>query len=180
MAVGTFGFDIEGLRELDNALKQLPKSLRKPTMVRAMRKSLEPTKALAVANCPYDPADNWHGKHLRDTLEISTRLNRSQRRQSGRLPDSVEVFMGSSSPLAHLVEFGTAERFRDSKAGTGSTGRMPANPFLTRAWDATKAGAFDILKTQLWQEIAKTAKRVAKKAAKGTLSVKVQREILDL
>lgn len=179
MAVGQgFQLEVQGVRELQQALMMLPKSLRRTPLTNALKKAGEPTRALAAANCPRSAVDD-DGKHLADTIRTTPMLNRNQRKQHKRMADGVEVFIGSTSPLAHLVEFGTAERFRKGvQTGTGATGRMPAMPFLTRAWDSTKEGALAIIKAELWKEILAAAKRVRKRAEKGTLSVKAQRELL--
>lgn len=178
MAGQAFTFSVEGVAELNRVLTQLPKSMRRTPLTNALKKAAAPTRDLAVANCPRSAVDD-DGKHLADTIEVSPRLNPNQKRQHQRLGDAVQVFVGSTSPLAHLVEFGTAERFRKKiQSGTGATGRMPANPFLTRAWDATKGQALEIIKIELWQEVRKAVQRLVGRAERGTLSVKVQRELL--
>lgn len=177
MAGQALSFSVEGVAELNRILTQLPKSMRRTPLTNALKKAGEPTRALAAANCPRS-AGGADDKPLADTIEVSPRLNPNQKRQHQRLADAVQVFVGSTSPLAHLVEFGTAERFRPVATGSGSTGRMPANPFLTRAWDATKDQALGIIRTELWQEVRKAVQRLVRRAEKGTLSVKVQRELL--
>ena len=167
-----FRYEIDGLQELQTALLQLPKQLRRSVLTKALTTAAQPTLALARANVP--DSGVAHKNKLRDTLHVSTKLNKNQRRGRGRLADGVEVFIGSTAPHAHLVEFGTAERYR--KSG-GSTGVMPAKPFLTQAWDATKGEALEILKLELWREMVKAARRLARRAAKGTLSIRTMREM---
>src|SRR5690606_2344940 len=66
----------------------------------------------------------------------------------------VEVFVGAGPvPHAHLQEFGTAHH--------------GPQPFARPAWDAAKGGAIDTVKSEMWSEIEKAAKRLARKAAKA-------------
>lgn len=67
----------------------------------------------------------------------------------------VLVRIAVTAPHAHLVEFGTAERFH--KSGK-SVGAMPANPFVRRAWDGTGMAALGTIKTVLTSEVARAAK----------------------
>ncbi len=68
----------------------------------------------------------------------------------------VLVKVAVTSPHAHLVEFGTVERFH--KSGK-SVGRMPANPFIRPAWDSSGEAALTTIKTTLAREVAKAAKK---------------------
>ena len=168
MAGQAFGFQITGLRELDGLLKQLPRAMSNTVMRNALKKAGEPTRAAGEANAPVEAGG------LKESIQLSAQLNRNQRRGRPRIKEGAEIFIGSTSPLGHLVEFGTAERYR--KSG-GSTGVMPAKAFMTQAWDATKDGALEILRKELWAELAKAVKRLRKRAEKGTLSIKAMREM---
>lgn len=191
-------FRIDGLAETLNALKELPKAMQRTPILNALKKAGEPTRALAAATAP--ESSEPHAKKLKDTIIISTRLRASQKVKRGLRArrDVVEVYVGSTSPVAHLVEFGTVERFRtgamkrwwmkkhgrgDVERGLkrpgylGSTGHMPGSPFMTRAWDSTKAGALDITRRELWNEVVKAARRLRKRAEKGTLSIRTMREM---
>ena len=161
-------YRIDGLRELESALKQLPRSMSKTVVRNALKKAGEPIRAAGEANAPVAAGG------LKESIQLSTTLNRNQRRGRWRLKEGAEVFIGSTSPLGHLVEFGTAERYRKSGA---STGVMPAQPFLTQAWDATKDEALDILKIELWRQLQKAAKRLARRAANKTLGIRTMREM---
>jgi HK97 gp10 family phage protein len=67
---------------------------------------------------------------------------------------SVEVFAGAGViPHAHLQEFGTVNH--------------GPQPFARPAWDSNKGRALETIRNDLGDEIAKAAKRLAKKAAKG-------------
>lgn len=165
-----FSFELQGLKELDDMLRQLPKTMSKAVLRKGLQKAAVPTREAAIGNVPQGET----GK-LKESIKIATRLKRSQRR--GRLPrkDAVEVFVGSDAPHAHLVEFGTKERYRDSG---GRTGRMPEAPFLSQAWERTRHQALDIFANQTAEELEKAAKRLRKRAEKGTLGKKAIRELL--
>jgi len=162
-----FSFDID-FQGLDEALKQLPKTYSRTVLRNALKKAGKPIQEVAKANAPVDEGD------LQKSIMISTKVRgRRVRAKTGAI-----VFVGSTAPHAHLVEFGTVERFKKSKnafsraynTGGASTGKMPANPFFTHAWDRTKKIAYNILKVELWSELERASKRLAKRAAKGTLS----------
>jgi len=133
--------------------------------------------------------------YLKNSIGVSTKLIPSQRR--GRVLDRsrVEVYMGSTAPHAHLVEFGTQARYRGMKSvrrggttrkgikkwgvrrtewqATGnkisSTGTMPAKPFLRIAWEAGKMNALSAFGDEMWKELLKAVRRLRKKAERGTL-----------
>ena len=190
MARGSFSFNLTGLKETMDALEQLPTvSMQKGAIRNALKAAGQPIAEAAREGAPYDPRVTKgfeKSKHLRDTISVSTSLKASQRR--GRFDKSVvTVYVGSSSPHAHLVEFGTTERTLDEPRTVNiggnvvtitTTGRMSPNPFLRTAWDMNKEKAVEILGRELWEQIAKAARRLAKKAQKGTLTAGQARGLL--
>lgn len=169
-AQAAFSFELQGLKELDSMLKQLPKRMGKTVLRNALKKAAIPIRDAAKANVPRGPTGN-----LEESITIATQLKKGQRRRKIREKDTVEMFVGSTAPHAHLVEFGTVERFRK---GGGATGEMPASPFLTNAWDATKNEALDILRKEILTELVKAAERLRKRAIKGTLGKRMVEELL--
>lgn len=89
---------------------------------------------------------------------------RAARRGGAQGQGRVVITIGSTSPHAHLVEFGTVERFH--KSGK-STGVMPMNPFIRPAWDAAAPGLVHQIKGILAEEIERTSARLARKKAKA-------------
>lgn len=170
-AQAAFSYELEGLKELDTMLRQLPKAMGKTVLRKALKKAAIPIRDAAKEKVPRGPTGN-----LEESITIATRLTKSQRRGQIRQKDTVEVFVGSTAPHAHLIEWGTVERFR--KGSRGATGKMPAVPFLTRAWDATKKEAWNILKKELANELVKAAERLRKRAVKGTLGKRQVKELL--
>jgi len=163
MANKAFNFELHGMKELMDAMEQLPTMSMKKTVVRnALKKAALPIKEAAKANAQSLPFDN---KAIVDSIKTGTSLKKSQRGRQDR--SRVTVYVGSSHPLSHLFEFGTAERF--TKAGA-ARGYIPPMPFLRQAWDSNKKIALSRLKEELWKALEKSAKLLAKKAAKGTLT----------
>ena len=133
---------VEGLRELDAALSELPKATSRNVMRRAGIKALEPMAEEMRRRVPVDSGD------LKEGIAVSTRNPRRNRRQS-----EVEVYAGPGRhPQAHLREFG----------GDGN----PPEPYVRPAWDGGKTELLDTVKQDLWSEIEKAAARLAKKAAR--------------
>ena len=142
---------VEGLRELDAALGELPKATGKNVLRRVLRKRAEP-----LANQMRDMAPVDEG-HLRDSIGIGTRLTRRQQSLHRKMfrddRASVEMFVGAGGvPQAHLREFGG-----DSAA---------PHPFARPAWDANKGPILDGLSADLWDEIQKAATRLARRQAR--------------
>ena len=166
MASPAFKFEIVGLKECMDALEQLPTVSMKKTVVRnALKKAAVPIKDRAKENANGIPIDN--PGVIAESVKIGTSLKKSQRGRTER--DRVTVYVGSNSNLAHLFEFGTAERYKKSGAYTGY---IPPMPFMREAWDSKKKVSLDILKEELWKALEKSARLLARKAERGTLTAK--------
>ena len=170
---GSFSFELRGVKELTRLLDQLPTVAMKKTVLRnALKKAGNPIAEAAKANVPVVTG------RLRDSITVSPSLKPSQRK--GRQNRSaVTVYVGSSSPLAHLVEFGTVERilkeprqvfFNGRWAVIRTTGYTSPNPFLRTAWDSTKRVALKVFAEEMKNELYKSARRLAKRAAAGKLT----------
>jgi len=160
-----FKFEIKGLKEIMHTLDQLPTESMKKTAVRnALKKA-----ALPIEDAARENARNikMKSQEIADSIKTSTSVKRSQRKKADR--SRVTVYVGSTHPLSHLFEFGTAQRFTERGAYRGF---IPAMPFLRPAWDSNKKIALDRIGEELWKEIQKAARRLAKKAEKGTLTKK--------
>lgn len=142
---------VSGLKELDEALSQLPKATAKAVLRRIGIRALAPVIATAKTLVPVDDGD------LRDSLKVTTKLSRRQQSiQNKALAQgkaSVQLFAGASAlPHAHLVEFGTSA--------------MAAQPFMRPAWDQQKSAVLKMISDELGGEITKTAARIARRAAR--------------
>jgi HK97 gp10 family phage protein len=166
MAQPAFKFELHGLKECMDALDQLPTLSMKRGVVRnALKKAAIPIKDRAKENAQGIKIEN--PGVIAESIKVGTSLKKSQRGRAER--DRVTVYVGSSHPLAHLFEFGTSQRY--TKKGAYS-GYIPPMPFLREAWDSQKKVSLDILKDELWKALQKSARLLAKKAAKGTLTAK--------
>lgn len=146
---------IEGLRELEKALAELPKATGKNVLRRVLLKRGQPLADAMEAKAPDDPATG--GMDLKTSIGVSTKLSKRQaglhRKMFKDDKASVEVFVGAGPvPHAHLQEFGTINH--------------GPQPFARPAWDSGKGPLLAGLKDDLWSEVEKAAKRLAKKQAR--------------
>lgn len=167
MAMPPVRLELEGAKELEAALRELPTAaLRKATIQRAFRKAGAPI--IAAANALLPP----NARRVGLMVEIKPRLSRRQRRGQPPAKDAVEMFLGvGPSRLSHLFEFGTEARFTKGKGKKRKVkgayrGRMIAQPYLRPAWDGGSRKMFDDFGKILWKDIEATAKRYARRQAK--------------
>jgi HK97 gp10 family phage protein len=167
---------VSGLKELDRALGELPKSVAKATLVRTLKKAGEPIARAARAAAPIDDGT------LRDSIVVSARLKnkvgmaefgaalkaglgigaaRSALRDARRAAGGgsfAEMYVGPSLGkgvlrYAHLQEFGTSKH--------------AAHPFMRPAWDSEKDNALNIIRRELGNEIMAAARRVGRSKRYG-------------
>jgi HK97 gp10 family phage protein len=137
---------VEGLKELDEALTELPKATARNVIQRAFVKAIAPMEAQAKSLAP-----RRTGK-LAESINFGTRLSRRQKRLHKKESD-VEFFVGAAAlPHAHLQEFGTVHH--------------APHPFMRPAWDSNKMGALNTVAAFLRDEIEKARVRLARKAAR--------------
>jgi HK97 gp10 family phage protein len=142
---------VEGLRELDKALKELPQATGKAALRRVLKKAGEPIAQQAEAAAPVLTGQ------LRASIGVGTKLTKRQgslhRKMFRDDKAAVEIFVGAGGlAQAHLREFGGDD--------------AAPQPFMRPAWDANKMAALKTVKTELWTEIKKSAARLARKAAR--------------
>lgn len=140
---------VEGFRELDAALGDLPKATAKNAMRRVLIKAATPIAEEAARLAPKFSGD------LRDSIAASTKLSKRQARQNRKDPSRsyVEVYAGAGAlPQAHLREFGADHHAPE--------------PFMRPAWDGGKDAALAGIKDDLANEIDNAAKRLARKQAR--------------
>lgn len=156
-----------GFNELDEALRQLPKTMSRSVLLKALKKAAKPSLRKGRAEAPKGQGD------LADSVDVRP----MRRRRYG-----VEVALGPNAPHAHLVELGTRPRVtiiakkRALSDGTEifgvrvENGAMKPNRFWTRSWEMTKMEDLQILGDSIWEELFKAAERLGKKASVGRLS----------
>lgn len=165
-------FRVEGLREMEEALKEFPRSTTRGILRKALADGLQPIVDQAESQAPVASG------HLRDSHMVGTKLSARQqsahRRWAGTTPvrtprgwrsapsKSVFVF-GGPGPLAQatLQEWGTADH--------------PPQPYMRPAWDGKKQEGVGIFMKRMAdhleaakQRLARKAARLAKKLQKGT------------
>lgn len=148
---------VEGMAELDKTLDALGEVAAKRVLVRIGKKALQPVADEAYALAPDDP--KTQGKDLKSSIGVGTQLSKNQaklRRKAIRAGDEkffAEVYAGAGPvPHAHLQEFGAKGD--------------PPQPFMRPAWDSNKDQVLETIKRDLGDEIMKTARRQAARAAK--------------
>lgn len=160
-------FKIEGLRELEDALKELgDEKVRKAAARRALVRAAKPLAEEIQANAPVAKG------HLRRSVRIGSpgnvggaefaRVLRgggsrddavAAMREVRRSKSGVEIAVGPGrNPQAIFQEFGTEHH--------------APQPFVRPAWESQQDGMVEAIKAELWADIEKTAKRAANKAAR--------------
>jgi len=171
MAKPAFKFELHGMKELMDAMDELPTmSMKKGVVRNALKKAALPIKEAAKANAQSLPFDN---KAIVDSIKVGTSLKKSQRGRQDR--SRVTVYVGSSHPLSPLFEWGTSERFTKTGAARG---HISPHPFLRGAWDANKKIALGRIGEEMWKAILKSAKLLSKKAQRGTLTAGQKRGLM--
>ena len=136
---------VEGLKELEKALLQLPRATARNVGFRTLLKAGKPMADLWQRLAP-----KFKG-HLKRSGGIGTRLTSRQAKQHPKR-DPVEVYIGPNNPAGVFQEFGTQDHV--------------AQPFMRPAWDQEKKPTLDRIVSILKSEIAKSAARAARKAAR--------------
>lgn len=143
---------VSGLRELDEALGQLPKSVGKAVLRRTLKKAGQPIADAAEAMAPVLTGE------LKISIGVGSKLTSRQSKLHRKMfkddRASVEMFVGAGGlAQATQSEFGNEHQ--------------AAEPFMRPAWDGNAGRALDIIANELGDEIMQAAKRLAKKAARG-------------
>lgn len=142
---------IEGLKQLDKALGELPKSTAKAVLRKVLKEAGEPVATAARVNAPRLTGN------LYEHTDYGTKLTRRQaslHRQAAKDDrDFAEGFVGTSDPAGMQDEFGNEHQ--------------AAQPWLRPAWDAQKNNALFIITHRLWVVIEEAAARLARRNGKG-------------
>jgi HK97 gp10 family phage protein len=142
--LGVATVKIEGLRELDRALAELPKATARNTIVRTLKKAAAPVRDAAQSNAPKLTGE------LEQDIIIGTKLTKRQSSEVRRAGKSfAEVYIGTDLSRGMFTNFGT---FKD-----------PAQMWFDRAWAGTQDEALVTIKFELGTEIEKSAARLRKK-----------------
>lgn len=142
----SFTVKVAGLKEVEASLKELKKSTARSVIRKALREGGE---VLARAARDLVPVDTGG---LRESIDVSSRLNRSQKAKHRKRADQ-EVFVGPDGrPQSITQEFGTYKE--------------PAQPYMRPAWDGNSKAAMTRISDALFVEVERAARRAAAKAIK--------------
>lgn len=139
-------FQVEGLKELDEALKELPKATARNVLLRTLKEQGQP---IATAGETYAPKLTGG---LAASYVVSTKLSRRQRKANKKESD-VEVYIGPAPSAKSIqTEFGNAHQ--------------AAEPHLRPAWDSNVGRVLMGIANSLSEQIEKARARLARKAAR--------------
>ena len=141
---------LEGFKELERALAQLPKATGKNVLRRVAKAALDPVADMAANAAPH------RSGRLAYSITVSEQRTRRAKKRGPK--QGIEMAMGPAGGLGTL-QYASFDEF-----GTVDT---PAFGFMRQAWDNGSSGALDTVKSSLSAEIMKAAQRRARKAAKG-------------
>lgn len=144
-----------GFRELENALRQLPKATGKNVLRRVARGALEPMANMAAARAPHRTG------RLAFSISVSEKRTRraTVRKSNGRFRSDpstgITMAMGPAGGFGGALMYASFDEF-----GTVDT---PAFAYMRSAWDAGAAPALQYIIDNLKIEIDRAAMRYAKK-----------------
>lgn len=139
-------FKIDGLKELDDALKELPRATARNVLRRTLIQQGEPIRAEGERLAPKDTGG------LKRSYTVGTKLSRRQKSQNKKESD-VEVYIGPGPSAKSIqTEFGNAHQ--------------AAQPHLRPAFDSNVHRVLEGIKKDLADQIEKARERIARKAAR--------------
>lgn len=143
---------IDGLEELDRKLSRLPAVVARDILGASLEDGAELIRAQAEENAPRKRGN------LKDSIVLSD-VKRPKR-------DVAEIKVGidyTRCRIGHLVEFGTAPRFRFTSGRSGGqygyTGAVRPNPFMTRAYESKKHEAIRRIQKEIGERVERAARR---------------------
>lgn len=158
-----FSYSLDGARELEKSLMELPKAVAKGVLRQAAQKAMRPVldAALRYARSRVRVRTGRFANSFIINTKLTERQQRNARRYGGL--GNVNVYVGSTDPKAHLIEFGTHD--------------TPAHPVMRPAWEENKEEVFKLFCKNITQNLVKAARRLATRAIKGTLSAKERQSL---
>lgn len=145
-------FHIEGLKELDEALTELPKATARNVLRNTLKQEGQQIADAGEANAP-----RLSGK-LADSYTVGTKLSRRQRKLNKK-ESQVEVYIG---PTPHAKSVQTE---------FGNSHQAP-HPHLRPAWDGNVMKVLQGIKNTLAEKIEAARKRIARKAEREAAKLK--------
>lgn len=176
---------IEGFKELDNALKELPKATGKNCIRRALMRAALPIVMAAKAKAPVRPGSG----RLRDAILVTkvkftggaagkaafaeamragkTKAEAADAAREANIQAAEEA--GGAVPISGIAIIGVdyKKAFYAHFVEFGTV-KMSPKPFLRPAWDAGKYQAAQAIHDTLKEEIDKAVARIAKKTLRAS------------
>ena len=128
---------IKGDKELLRTLERLPQMVRADVLEAAARDAIEPMEKDYRGGAP-------------PTIARGVRTRVIEKKPTG-----VQIATGTKHPLAHIFEYGTKLRVRDSG---GITGRIRAKAFGRPAFDKNVHGVFRRIGDSLWKAVSRAGR----------------------
>lgn len=167
---------ISGLKELDKALGEMPKSTAKGVLMRTLRRAGQPIADSAKGFAAVDTGE------LKESIQVSSKVVNNVgkaefavamqlglgRRAAGAALRAARRADPGQSFAQVFIGPAKAQSKKDAiKRLVNEYGsiKMAAKPYMRPAWDANKNNTLTIIKSDLAREIQATAKRVAKRKA---------------
>lgn len=141
-------YKIEGMKEIDAVLKQMPEEFARKVGEAAVRKGGNVIRDRAIDYAP------------RDTGKLAESIYTVKQKVQG-FSVAFQVGMKRGAYYAIFTEFGTA--------------KQPAQRWFTRAFEDTKGAAFEKIIDELRKGLLRTSKRLAGKFSKSGLGAKKRR-----
>jgi len=181
----TVTLKVEGFKELETALKELPKATARNCIRRALVQAAAPIVASAKANAPARPGSG----RLREAIFLTKprftkgdagKAAYAEALRSGKSKGEAREALLSANVAAAAegggddITSGVAKIAIDyTKAHYAhfvefGTVKASAKPFMRPAWEQGKLKALESIKSVLKDEIDKAVKRIAKKKASAT------------
>lgn len=149
-------FRVEGLKELEEALKELPKATARNVLLRTLKEQGQP-----IADAGQSLAPRGATGKLAESYTVSTKLSKRQRTLNKKESD-VEVYIGPTPhPKSVQTEFGNRHQ--------------AAHPHLRPAWDAGWRGVLEGITKSLAEQIEKARARLARKAEREAARLRAGR-----
>lgn len=168
---------VEGLKELDATLKQLPKAVARNALRRVLIKRAQPMVDTMRRLAPDDPATG--SNDLKTSIYASFRVKNkvgheeysSVLRKGGSKGEAVAALRDARRTAAGQGSFAEiyvgpdAEHFYGRFQEFGTRNNRP-QPFMRPAWDEHQGSILEGMKDDMWIEIRKAAARYAKRMAR--------------
>ncbi|MES2902824.1 MAG: hypothetical protein V4696_01440 [Pseudomonadota bacterium] len=170
---------LTGFKELERALKELPKATGKNVLRRIGKGALEPMRQDAQNNAPVADAPYYIGKKGEMRLVQPGRIKNSivvseKRTRRAKGPSKNKLVNGkwrASASTGISIAMGPSSGgglYNAARKEFGNS-KTSAEPFMRPAWAKGSVPALEYIKDNLGDEIAKAARKVAKKRAKAGL-----------